>query len=439
MRLPTKKAAAFAASCALTAAGWTLFWPEPASHSPAAASPPATLVNEPPHWPQEKLQSLIDGVEKAPEGAIRLEACRRLSEIPLADVPAALEITSPVQSHHLTLAAQVLLIRWADNDGEAAVKWAWRRFRDGRIPFGENQVGYDQVWDEAFRQISAAWAYHDPKQFGNWVLDRIPADPDVRTGHPTQAQKEASEQPLLSSGEWYEMTTKCLLRDSPHLAFQVLLKWHVSGSGDAEYANLLETVEQVKEALLAFDLLQETKPDVPREGDQFAQPLLERWRKLDPKDFARSPYHSLVGKLLLNDRMRTWPDLPPEERREAADRLAADMPSAAREGLLASLVSEWMPKDPEACREWMETLPEKDSDDVVKSYAAGLAAIDPVQAFEWMKKFPAIKRQKAIAAACNALSLADQGGRQDFTGWSEGEIEAWKDLTALREVTGKRR
>lgn len=269
----------FGVAVAVTAAGWAVFWPVPKPREPQLVElsppPPGRL-----HWTGRDLTERIEALEVAATGAERLKAALRLNEIPPSEIPKALEQLKLVENRQLTLAAQLLLIRWSASDGEAAANWAWTRFR----PEG--------LWNQVFREISASWAWSHPATLAEWALNaakrRKPSD-DI-----SLAEATATDSPLLDS-DLLNRVSLDLIRTEPRLAVQVFLARGGWRSDDHLFFDSMGTVQQLREALLAFDNLDQLQPDRSQGFSQiFAKSLLHRWKEIDPEDFARSPYAHLI-------------------------------------------------------------------------------------------------------------------------------------------------
>ena len=273
-----QQAVAFVVASAVTAAGWVLFWPKA---GPSAAPPMAESRPDPDkiRWNRQNLIERIEELEKASTSADRLKAAVRLNEIPPEEISNALDQVQLIENRKLTLAARLLLIRWAASDGEAAANWAWLRFR----PEG--------LWQYAFREISSSWAWNQPAVLGEWALKaakrRKPGD-DI-----SLAEAESADSPLLDS-DMLNRISRDLIRTDPRLAVQVFLARGGWRSDDRQFFDALGSVQQVREALLACGQLDKMVPNRIQGDEIHARGLLERWKKLDPADFARSPYAHLI-------------------------------------------------------------------------------------------------------------------------------------------------
>jgi hypothetical protein len=273
-----QQSGAFIVASAFTAAGWMLFWPKAGS---PAATPMVESRPDPDRtlWNRQNLIELTGELEKASTSADRLKAALRFNDIPPAEIPNALDQVKLIENRELTLAARLLLIRWAARDGEAAANWAWHRFRQ------------DGLWQNAFREISSSWAWNQPAALGEWALKaakrRKPGD-DI-----SLAEAVSADAPLLDS-DMLNRVSRDLICTNPRPAFQVFLARGGWRSNDRQFFDALGSVQQVREALLACSQLDKMVPNRIQGDEIHAMGLLERWKKLDPADFARSPYAHLI-------------------------------------------------------------------------------------------------------------------------------------------------
>jgi hypothetical protein len=222
----------------------------------------------------------VDAVRNAETHEARLKAAARLGEIPLEDIPEALAQVQLIEGRNLTLVAKLLLIRWAADDGEAAANWAWTRFRS------------EGVWHEAFKEITASWAWNQPAKLCEWTK-RLAKEHKPSFGDISLADAKLSKTPIL---EFSLLDLICfnLVSVAPREAFEILQIRGGYSSEDTHLFDSLQTVAAVREGLLAFDNLDQLKPDDSQGPDMFAKSLLHRWKELDPGDFSRSPYAALV-------------------------------------------------------------------------------------------------------------------------------------------------
>lgn len=260
--------ALFGIACGITGSIWWRNWPQ-------TPSPPNVLrVPAPPPAPWTKLKTLdlLHQLESTATDRARFDAAARLSEIPAANLEEALELATLVKDHNLTFVAKVLLIHWAASDGEAACRWAWTRFRS------------EGLWKSAFREIGPSWAARQPKSLEQWAVACCAKSSDTIS---LQAGLK-SDEPILDFS-MLDYVSRWLIHEDPRAAFTVLQ----ARGGILTSDNLVEglqTVEEVRHALLAFDHLDEMVPNHFKGMEIYAHSLFARWQKLDPEDFSLSPY-----------------------------------------------------------------------------------------------------------------------------------------------------
>ncbi len=268
---------AFLAGAVLAAAAWLVGWPEQEAEPPKVAAP-RHCVHRPAAPSSAELESWLRELESAPDAAAKSEAAEKIGRLPASAFPAALDGVELVRNHSLTLPARALLARWAALDGEAAVEWAWQRLR------------VTARWNRAFEEIVAAWAWSRPEELAEWA--RQHADPASRDL--TLADAENREKPPVGNDELRRIA-QALLKVDLRLAFEVLQLRSGWSSDDSRVISSLHSVDQVREALLAFDGLEEMDPYRSSGGNEIlARALLQRWSSLDGADFRRSPHAHLI-------------------------------------------------------------------------------------------------------------------------------------------------
>lgn len=281
----------FGIACGVTSAVWWAAWPRHQRPAPVAVSSPvATPAPEP--WTKLRTTDLILQLESATTNQARLHAANRLGEIPAANLAEALELTPLVKDHQLTLAAKVLLIHWATADGDAACRWAWQRFRS------------DGMWQWAFREMGPSWAGRHPQELEKWAIQHYAKSSGI--GTISLRESLASEEPILD----FEMLSKIsqwLIHEDPRAAFKVL-QARGGFSTDDRLPESLQTVEEIRHALLAFDHLDEMTPNRFTGAEIWAQGLLARWWKIDPDDFKRSPYSGFFDSKPPDQAIAVLPD-----------------------------------------------------------------------------------------------------------------------------------
>ena len=276
MKRPIPQTIAFVGASAVTVAVWGVCWPK--AEPPLAA--PAETPRQVQRWTVMELTGRIDAVRNAGTNEARLKAAARLNEIPAAEVAEALESAPLIENRELTLAAKLLLSRWAADDGEVAANWAWQRFRS------------EGVWEEAFNEITASWAWHQPAKLCAWAK-RVANERRLFAGDISLADAMLSDDPVLGF-DMIDRIGRDLIPVAPREAFEVLQVRGGFSSNDIHLCESLQTVSAVREALLAFDHLDQMQPYQWHDEEITARGLLERWKELDPESFSSSPYVHLV-------------------------------------------------------------------------------------------------------------------------------------------------
>lgn len=224
----------------------------------------------------------------------RFQISRRLDRLPLDQVRESIEETDLIEGRQLTLAAKLLLVRWAAEDGEAAMQWAWLRFRS------------EDVWDEAFREIIAAWSWSQPTKLAAWAK-RLAALRDSPNSHISRTEAEQSDHPILDSDAMRRIA-KNLAHVSPTDAIDFLMSPGGSAGWDSRLIAAFSSVPAVREALHAIEDSQSIRWDLVKnsgaqidmwlnneiEPETIALSLLQHWKNLDPDDFQKSHYANLL-------------------------------------------------------------------------------------------------------------------------------------------------
>jgi len=422
MSSKTLSLASFVAACLLTAGTWVLCWPE---------APDVAVHREekPPEPPQPRLErsripGLVSELENATSNEARLKAATELENISIEDFPGIFDSVELMRDRSLTQAGKALLIRWASVDGKAAAEWSWMRLR------GEG------MWTAALREIAPAWAWHDPSGLAAWTLAMTP---DRKAGEGTKSTTEVlqTDTPIFETLD-FDIISKALIKEDPRAAFTIFLT--CSGWIDSEQwkAKSFTRAEDIREAVLAFDKLEEMKIDrilTPGNRDHLAMTLLQRWKELDPADFARSPYAIVLDSAVPQGQVISateWKKLPPEERASGAMKQIAAYKGNTRTATAGVIAASWALSDPAGCRMWVESLPE-DLQAPAAAAAAGFGArSDLGQTLEWAEQLPASSRAGSIVAAFESWNAANPQGQPDTSNWPEQRRQAWEDLAALK-------
>lgn len=417
----TATLASFISACLLTAGTWCLLWPQPKDEAPPETTPKSASTAP----DAARIAALLKEIDTADSNQARLDTAERLADLPLEAFPAAFDSVELFKDRALTNAAKVLLIRWASIDGAAAAQWSWMQLR------GEG------LWPYAFKEIAASWAWHDPAGLTDWTLEKMKAH---KPGHRTMSLEETlrTESPVLDASH-IQRVAQALMKEKPRLAYTVLLSRGHSSSHD-NLSQGLETVEAIRDALLAFDKIDVSDMD----PDNLAYQLLQRWQEIDLEDFVRSPHANLfevkegswsVHQVITAD---DWKELPSAERASGAmAKIESYQGSSARQSGASVIASSWAKIDPAACWTWIGSLPEE----FVAPAAAGYASIDGAfhleQTLDRIEQLPATARSRAFVAAFNTWSRRNPGDPQDFDNWSPKRQQAWQDLAALKQLQSR--
>jgi hypothetical protein len=414
----SRNAIAFTLAGVTSALVWTAQWPASFRHQGTTDAVGSVVLAPPPVWSPDLVQGLLAALAAAPDDPARLAAVRALQEIPLENIPAALAATEWVKDGQLTLTAQVLLIRWASLNPDAAARWASQNIQD----YGPRR--------DAFQQIIQAWAWHDPAGLGSWALARELSDGlSARSDVPG-----SSDEPVLTP-EILEQTSQALVKIQPRLAFSMAKKHYGNSPSDYDLAKSLDTVAQVREALLAFDHPDRMDPLHPSLEDGICSTVLSRWEELDPEDLEKSPYRQgfyQFGFVQMQSAVANWSAQPPDGMAATARRLMDGRAQDVRTISAAAIVGKWAPLDPTACRAWLENLPEASDSAVVLAFSSALAAHSPAASFDWLENQPAPVRQRGMVVAYDSWTRVNPGAQPDQSSWTDPQRQAWQDLEALR-------
>jgi hypothetical protein len=310
--------ALFGIACGITGSIWWRNWPQ--------IQPPPTVVcapaPSPAPWTKLKTMDLLHLLESAATDRSRLDAAARVSEIPAANLAEALELATLEKDRKLTFTARVLLIHWAASDGEAACRWAWKRFRS------------QGLWAYAFREIGPSWAAHHPQALEKWAIAHCPKSRESL--NLTLQMAEASNEPILDFS-MLDFVSRWLIHEDPHAAYKVLQVRGGFTSND-NLAESLQTVDKVREALSAFDHLDEMVPNHWKGSEIYALSLFAQWKKLDSEDYSRSPYAKLL------ESQSTVPFIPPDL--DSALNQADSLPPAQRQAGIVRAFDAWTKAHP---------------------------------------------------------------------------------------------
>jgi len=426
MKPSARQTILFAGTCVLTASVWMFAWPagkpRPAVTTGQAPSPRESA------WDGRQLKPSIEALDSAEGNEARLKAAARLEEIPVSGFPAVFDEVEQIKDHQLTLAAKVLLIRWASLDGEAAANWAWKRFRA------------EGLWDEALKEIGPSWAWHHPAGLGEWALklgkNRKPGKDNMGI-----AEALANDTPALDFDMLGRISTALMAQD-PRMAYKVLLCRGGWSSHDGHFADALSTAAQAREALLAFDGLEKMEVNVTRDNEFLAKAILARWQELDPEDLSRSPY----ARFVLADRFnvagnaeaaREVVAVPEGGRVAAANRVIDGITGFKRANRVLLIATDWVAVDPDGCMQWVESLPPELEETKMLLRVQVMAPHDLNKALLHGGKLKPEQRQAHLVNVFDSWAKAHPDEKPDSTSWSPARKQAWMDLEAIRPDAGE--
>ncbi|MEK7952187.1 hypothetical protein [Luteolibacter soli] len=426
-----KSAAVFLATCAVTAIGWIVLWPGTPAEPVAAAVPePAAKP-----WRRDELDALVAAIENAKSDGEKLQAALRLERIPSTEILSALSSIQTTRDGELTLSAKALLIRWASQDPEAAIAWAWQEFRS------------KPAWKTAFQQIGPAWAWRDPEGLKAWTLAQLEARPPDRGkdffDDYSIEQAKNLDAPGLKFAD-LNLISGWLLREDPKLGMEVFLKRGGFSSHDDRWEDTLTDPRLVERAMQAFppemiEVLKTrdaTKP-FTLGPETHAQTLLRLWRKLDPDGFRNSSYVSYLPENsfeAVTITAKEWAEVPADQREKAAQEKLASVSERQRPSSATIIAKEWATTDPAACRAWIESLSGKDASWATSEYVRGQAASSLTETLDWVDRFDPERRGEYLVQAFDIWLKANPESQPDFSGWSESRRQTWSDLVALTKL-----
>lgn len=423
MTLEPRKICAFAVGVLTTLAVSSAFWPKPAPSVPARV----VVVPEEP-WNRQKFDSALAKMDQAKTKAEMVDAAAELGKIPVKEIPAALESIPLEKDGNLTLAVSTLLIRWASEDGEAAITWTWDHLKTSGL------------WRDTFPQLLGAWAWTNPDGLARWALEcmatRKPDDP-------TLAEAEASDRPLITFSD-VSGISRMLIREDPKLAYEVFLKRGGWSSNDDEMYKSLDDPAQLEQALQAFPNLEGLKArhdsmTFTMDSLAHAESLMTHWMKIDPEGFERSGYRQYLhprftkaGKV-----EDEWKQAGAPDREVAANRIIEEAKGDLRRHAVSGITNEWVSVDPDACRTWLESLPPDLTEQAKGGYVAVRAAQDLEGTLDFIVGTDPAYRHTYMMNAFDSWTKAHPGESPDMAAWTEQERRVWSDLEALKSVVEK--
>jgi hypothetical protein len=407
----------FILGAALAAAAWIALYPRLEEHT----HPPVADVQSPaPSWTLASFQKTLHDLNAAQTSEQKLAAVTQLNEIPIEDIPVALQSIETVKNRQLTFAARMLLIRWGSKDGPAAMAWAWEH------------LGKNQAWNEAFGEIGPAWAWRDPEGFGKWIkaaMDRqtpgLSLSPEI---------VKSAESPVFDMSQ-ISKASRWLVTGKPSVALEILKLRPGWVSDDHQIVDLLQTVEQVREALLAFDEIDRIDPMKPSIDQALAMSVLSRWKQLDPGDFARSPYRTALAITKFEEIdgvVASWKSVASGERAAKANTAINGSDPMTRDYTISKIAKEWLSADTAGAAAWLESLPESDAKTRNRVFAAEVSIIDPDLAFHRIAALPSLESRASMAVAFDTWQARHPDQLPDMSEWSAELRRNWMDLEAIR-------
>lgn len=404
----------FLVTATVTSFLWIAAWP---SRETAPLPAPTTQPLPPPTWTPDRLSDDISQLSNANTPAGKLAAATRLAEIPIEEIPDALFILSSEPDRTLSLATKTLLARWASKDGRAAMDWAWLNFRS------------QHKWSPAFAEIGPNWAYHDPQGLAAWTKELLTANPTPQHVH--QADYENHAIPPRSAVNLTKII-RWLSHSHPLAAFELLKSRGGFSTEDPATVKSLQTVAQVREALLAFPEYAPTGSTTISGDEIIPHALIARWQELDPEDFSRSPFadsSNLSGKSSI---LPAWEAASPEQRAETANTLVSRSDPQNRKNSILHIAREWAAKDPAAATGWLASLDHLDPVEKATLAASSVFPSGPSTVMPLISRIPEHSQPRVMMEAFDSWTRSNPVNPPDMTGWSPLQKKQWAGLSLLR-------
>ncbi len=398
-------------SAAVTVAAWAIVWPRGStsrnpSPVPEQEAPPTPLRIDP--------NSTIAALREAKTPEEKLAAAARLHLIPVDRIQELLESFPVTENNRLSFAARALLIRWASKDGAAAIEWAWKNIPDrSYLPGG-------------FRDVAASWAWHDPEGLARWAGDHYRYTPAGE--NPRDSDTPTIDLSLLSE------ICLWLVPHNPYLACSLRKKASGFSSQDVALAQVIPTVEKIRQALRAYDDLDQLSSTKISGHQMIPMQLLRRWQELDPEDFARSPYgHVMPVSIYGGDYLRKdeWRTLSPEKRTARANALISGKDGSGRATGIYQVAAQWAEVDPAGTASWLETLPASDAKQWAGAVSGVIAPKDLPRALALLKTQEPAAYRSSLVRAFDAWTKHHPDTPADLSGQDEATRRVWEDLQAL--------
>lgn len=423
MKFDFRNLTAFLGGCAVAGIAWSFSWPK-SDHSNETVFPKGSSTPPEPRSAPVPLHERLRELSEAGTDEAKLTVANAISRYSADELRLALERETLIENHQLTLAAKVLMIRWAEKDGQVATEWAWIRFRS------------EGLWNQVFREIGPAWAGHSPASFGAWVKERA----EQNTLHDISEEVGmGSAWPLLDFDN-LTRSSSWLMTEDPRVAYQILFLRGGISTRDSHHADTLRSVEQVQQALSAFDGLDEMKIGSFQGNQIYLTPILNRWRTLDPESFEKSSLSRLMSvssAFVGSEDVKNWDSLTQERRVEVANQAISEPDPKVRDMKIFAIIRHWAAVDPEANTAWLESLPTENRPGFYKASFAASAPEHLESSLDQAGKLPPVQREACRVTAFDAWTKAHPGERADRTGWPAERVTGWEDLEALQPGEGK--
>ncbi|WAC18435.1 hypothetical protein OVA24_14465 [Luteolibacter sp. SL250] len=399
-------------SAAVTIAAWAIAWPRgSASRNPSSVPEKETHPTPPRIDPTSTITALREA--KTPEE--KLAAAARLHLIPVERIPELLESFPVMENKWPAFATQALLIRWASKDGAAAMEWLWKTLPDR------------SYFPSASRDIRASWAWHDPEGLARWAEDHLQrTTPDEKPPNDSSPKIDSSQ--LSQICLW-------LVPHDPYLACTLRKKAGGSfSSQDVALAQAIPTVEKVRQALRAYDDLDQLSSTKISGHQMIPMQLLRRWQELDPEDFARSPYgHVMPVSVHGGDYLRknAWRTLSAEKRANHANAIISGKDGDGRAAGIYQIASQWAEVDPAGTASWLESLPRSEAKQWAGAVSGVIAPKDLPRALALLRTQEPAAYRSSLVRAFDAWTKQHPDTPADLSGQDELTQQVWRDLQAL--------
>ena len=242
---------------------------------------------------------------------------------------------------------------------------------------------------------------------------------------------QSSEVPILES-MGITNVAKWVAPLEPLLAFEIIVGRQGWSSEDSKIASSLQSASQVREALLAFDRVEQFNPLKMSGNEITVSSLLRRWQELDREDFEKSPYGKLLQSVSLGPDPKLMTDGfksgPPGARGAEAGRLIAATQEAQREYVTGRIAKEWAEVDAPGALRWADSL----ADDAARASGYQNAFTRaPDEAVSRIAKLPPGLSRTSMVRAFDFWENESAGADPQMAKWPESQQRLWSDLRSL--------